>query len=232
MICGLLHPGSGLGNMLHRFVGTKSLAVECGEAHGMIGMEHFKGAGWMTLQTMAVDVPNHIESPAGKLVVDDAKGMTILDGEYQAEKDFLPHLEEIRDWIQVQPMAIPDICIISHRGGEYTLYPDLYLPQSYWNRAIEIMKLKYRGIHFQVQTDDVEAAKKQFPDFECIHDIAYNWRAIRYAKHLIVSNSSFAIIPAHLSPAKEIIAPLGWAGHNKSIWQMPDNKYSRFTYIV
>lgn len=228
-----MHPGSGLGNQLHRFVGTKCLAVEHGKEHGMVGVEHFKGVGWMTLETESINVPYDIEYPAGKLIVADVMNMTILDGEYQSEQAFLPHLEEIREWIQVAPMELPDdLCIISHRGGEYTLYPDLYLPQSYWDNAIGMMREKYPNIRFEVQTDDIEAAKKQFPDFDCIHNMEHNWRSIRYAKHLILSNSSFAIIPAHLSPATEIIAPRCWAGHNKRVWQSQDNNYKRFTYII
>ena len=94
------------------------------------------------------------------------------------------------------------------------------------------MKEKYPDIQFEVHTDDTERAQEFFPDFKIIQGMGLNWRAVRYAKHLIISNSSFAILPALINEdVKEVIAPRYWARRNMEIWSMPQNYYKKFTYI-
>lgn len=160
------------------------------------------------------------------------KDNTLVDGEFQGEKYYEHRLDEIREWLKVEPLDMPDdLCVIGFRGGEYVGVHDLFLPQSYWDKAIKIMRDKYPGIRFEVHTDDVETAKRFFPEFPCIHDIALNWRSVRYAKHLIIANSSFYILPSLLGYAQEIIAPMYWAGYNCLYWKMNQNQYKRFTYI-
>ena len=97
---------------------------------------------------------------------------------------------------------------------------------------MDMMTEKYPDIKFEVQTDDPVSAAVIFPKLKIVHDVGYNWRAIRYAKHLILSNSSFGILPALLNEdVKEIIAPKYWAGYNVGVWRTPDNNYKKFTYI-
>jgi hypothetical protein len=229
MILGLFHAGSGLGNQLHRYIGTRVLAKDRGEEHSMVAPELFKGAEFMDLDMGTVHPPYTVEYPAGKVIADDAR---IVDAEFQAEGDFIHRVDEIREWLKTEPMEMPDdLCVISHRGGEYTIYPDLYLPVEYWNKAIGIMREKYPEISFEVQTDDPMSAQEQFPDFPIVHNVGHNWRSIRYAKHLIVGNSSFSILPSLLGDPAEIIAPKWHAGYNKGYQQFPANVYSRYIYI-
>lgn len=232
VIAGLFHQGSGIGNMLFRFVGTKVLALDRGMEHAMVATELFKGSSFMTLDVKDAGLEYMVEYPAGKTVVKDLKGITVVDSEFQSELNFMHRLDEVRDWLKVEPMEVSDdLCIISHRGGEYRAVPDLYLPQTYWDLAIKMTREKYPKIQFQVQTDDIVSAREQFPDFSCIHDVGHNWRSIRFAKHLIVGNSSFSILPSLLGFATEIIAPKYHAGYLKGYWQAPENLYSRYTYI-
>ena len=49
MIHGLIHPGSGLGNQLHRYVATRVLALDKGYDFGMVAPELFKGKDFMDL---------------------------------------------------------------------------------------------------------------------------------------------------------------------------------------
>lgn len=232
MIAGIFHEGSGLGNQLHRYVGSRVWALKSGEEHGMIAPVLFKGADFMTLNINDPQLPYGVEYPSGETVVFDTKGVKIIDGEFQGFEYFGDKLDEVREWLKVEPLDFPDdLCVINFRGGEYVGVRDLFLPQEYWDEAIETMKAKYPDIRFEVHTDDPVTARQFFPDYEIISDIALNWRSIRYAKHLILSNSSFAILPALLGDAKEIIAPEFWAGYNKKVWIMEDNKYDRFTYI-
>lgn len=243
MIAGIFHNGSGLGNQLHRYVFARTKAADLGVPFGMIFPENFKGASFMNLdmgkvenlrdefneQKVVNDVGNDIRPYDER--VKDIKDFTLVDGEFQDERYFEHRLEDIREWLKVQPLYVPDdLCIINFRGGEYVGVPDLFLPKEYWNKAQQQMQIKNPGIRFEVHTDDVETARKFF-DWHCIHDIDFNWRSIRYAKHLILSNSSFAILPALLGNAKDIIVPKFWAGYNKGYMQMQQNVYKRFTYI-
>jgi hypothetical protein len=246
MIAGIFHQGSGLGNQLHRYVMTRVLALDKGTEFGMIFPENFKGYSFLKLD-MGVPVKGLLHEYNEKKTVNeyghDVRGydwagllsvndFTLIDGEFQGEDYYKIHLNKIRDWLKVEPLEMPeDLCVIGFRGGEYVGVKDLFLPQEYWDKAIYMMKEKYPGIRFEVHTDDVITAQQFFPDFKCVHDIGLNWRSVRYAKHLIIANSSFFIFPALLGEAKEIIAPKFWAGYNKGYWQLKQNQYKRFTYI-
>lgn len=245
MITGIFHQGSGLGNQLARYVMTRTLALDKGLDWGMKNPEQFKGH-FMQLD-MGKEYKGHeyeyiekrINNEQGVDIRDyDWEGIlhikdnTLIDGEFQGEKYYEHRINEIREWLAVEPLDMPDdVCVIGFRGGEYVGVWDLFLPKSYWGQAIDIMRSKYPNIKFEVHTDDVETAKKFFPDFPCIHDIGLNWRSVRYAKHLIIANSSFYILPALIGEANEVIAPKFWAGYNVGYWKMNQNQYKRFTYI-
>lgn len=233
MIAGLFHRGSGLGNQLHRYVGTRCLALDKGEAHGMVAPELFKGASFMNLDMGgSTGLGYWIEEPSGRTVVDEPTDITLADGEFQGEKDFMHHIDEVREWLKVEPLEMrDDVCVIGFRGGEYVGVPSLFLTFEYWDDAISLMKIRYPHMRFEVHTDDPQTASIFFPDYPITHDVEMNWRSVRYAKHLIIANSSFYIFPSLLGDAKEIIAPKYWAGHNKGYWQLPENNYERFTYI-
>lgn len=242
MITGIFHKGSGLGNQLFRYVFTRTKAQELGVDFGIENPENFKGSfihldmgkppeGITTLyfEEKVLNPQGHDIRPydtKSRLIRDN----TEVDGEFQDPKYF--NIDEVREWLKVSPREMPDnLCVIGFRGGEYVGVKDLFLPKSYWIKAIRKMLEKYPDMEFEVHTDDVSTAKEFFPDFPCIHDIELNWRSVRYAKHLIIANSSFYILPALLGDAQEIIAPLYWAGHNKGFWQLPQNQYDKFTYI-
>lgn len=230
MIKGIFHQGSGIGNQLHRYIGTKVIALDKGEQHTMIAPELFKGKDFMQLDITPNEIKYKIEYPSGKVIPESYEG--VYDGEFQGEESFMHRIDEVRQWLSVEPLDVPDdLCIIGFRGGEYVGVKDLFLPRCYWEEAITIMKDKYPNIRFEVHTDDVVTAQQFFPDFPCIHNPSINWRTVRFAKHLIIANSSFFILPALLGDAKEIIAPEFWAGYNKGYWQLEENQYKQFTYI-
>jgi hypothetical protein len=233
MIVGIFHKGSGLGNQLHRYVATRCLALEKGEEFGMAAPDLFKGASFLNLD-MGISVTDYeIEYPAGKVI--PKTDATVIDGEFQGEEVWENHIDVVREWLKVEPLEMPDdLCVINFRGGEYKVFPNLYLTKEYWESAIALMQEKNPNMRFEIHTDDPDEAKKFFPDYPIIRDIGFNWRSVRYAKHLVLSNSSFAILPAHLNEeVREIIAPLGWAAHNlhDGTWSMPENRYKRFQYI-
>lgn len=236
MIVGIFHQGSGLGNQLHRYVGTRVMAKDQGMPFGMVAPELFKGFSFMNLDMGTRFDDFEVEMPAGKVVpiYDNMKApISVHDGEFQGERYFLHRLNEVREWLKVEPIEMPDdLCIINFRGGEYVGVHDLFLPESYWQEAIKKMLEKYPNMKFEVHTDDHDTARAMFPWLPIVHNMEMNWRSIRYAKHLILSNSSFAILPAHLNEdVKEVIAPMFWAGYNKGCWQLEENQYKKFTYI-
>lgn len=228
MIIGFWHQGSGLGNQLFRYIMTRVKALDEGKDFAMIG--DFKGT-FMDLDRGQIITPKfHIEQPSGKIILDEP--LETIDDEFQSEKLWEHRLPEIREWLKVEPIEVPDnLCIINIRGGEYKGVTELELPIEYWKKAKEIMALKHSGIRFKIVTDDIDYAKRMLPMTPVTHEMGEDWRTIRYAKHLILSNSSFAILPALLGDAEEIIAPKFWAGHNIGQWRYPMNEYKRFTYV-
>lgn len=263
MIYGLWHSGSGLGNMLHRYIATRVLAKDKDVPFSMIGAE-FKGDSFMKLFTgFPNDIKYHIEVPAGKIVVDEdiplweektsyynpefnfIEDNTIIDGEFQDERYFEHQLNEVDQWLKVEPMEMPDnVCVIGFRGGEFALFPELFLTPDYWQDAMKEMISINPGMRFEVHTDDKELAQEYFkfdPEIKVIHDIGINWRSMRYAKHAIIANSSFYILPRLLRHTirkyplvKEFpitIAPRYWARRNTKEWSMPQNYYKGWIYI-
>lgn len=255
MISGIFHPGSGLGNMLHRYVAVRVLTLDKNYHFGMVAPENFKGKDFMNLDMgrggNSALKDFKVEYPAGKIVfpkgyvweewdkhcydpdINFVKEMTIIDGNFEDPRYFEHHLPEIREWLKTEELHISNgICVINFRGGEYQYVPELFLPLSYWQEAVSLMEKKHSGVQFEVHTDDPELAKKFFPNFPIIHDIGLNWRSIRYARHLILSNSSFAVLPALLNEnVQEIIAPKYWNRYNVKEWAYPQNYYKAFTYI-
>jgi len=253
MIVGKFWNGSGLGNMLFRYITVRSLALDKDCDFGMMYVDDgsgkypgFKGDTFMNIDwgksVNGITNPQSYEEK--KVVVDGVdvrsydpeinfvKDNTIIDGEFQDIRYWGHHLGNIHKWLKVELLVAPDdTCVIGFRGGEYYAVPDLGLPKEYFDKAIEMMK--ENGItKFEVHTDDVELAKQFFPEYECIHDIGRNWRAMRYAKNAIIANSSFYIIPRLLNGGFTI-APRGWARYNWNDggWYLPQNYYPQFKYI-
>ena len=256
MIAGIFHAGSGLGNQLHRYVATRVLALDKDCDFSIVAPELFKGTSFMDLDMgVPFNEGYRIDERNGKVealfdIINGSKNgywsektnyynpefnfiedNTIIDGEFQDERYFSHRLRDIDQWLKVEPLDIPDdLCIINFRGGEYALFPELFLPKEYWAEAKSLMLQKNINMRFEVHTDDPELAKQFFPDYKIIHDIGVNWRSLRYAKHAIIANSSFAIFPRLLSGGFTV-APRYWARHNTKEWSRPDNFYRAFTYI-
>jgi len=245
MICGHIHSGSGVGNQLFRYITTRVVALDKGLDFGFYGVENSKVGSFLNLdygkqpegitkqfQEKKV-VENGVDIRGYDPEINFVEDNTSIDGEFQDEKYWGHRLGEIGEWLKTEYVDIPsDVCIINFRGGEYVGVKDLFLPMEYWYTAIEIMQKEKLDMKFEVHTDDVETARKFFPTMKIIHDVSLNWRSIRYAEYLILSNSSFGILPALLNPfAEKIIAPRYWARRNTGVWALPQNYYSKFFYI-
>jgi hypothetical protein len=255
MIAGLIHRGSGLGDQLFSYIATRVRAADLGLDFGFIGKEFFKGQGWMDLDWgKPVGLSYDVEEQSGKVVIFDPNNViekfelntpyynpefnfipinSVIDGYGAQDIRYFEHrLDEVREWLKTEPLKYEDnTIIINFRGGEYKAVPELYLPWEYWNKALNIIG-KDKPI-VEVNTDNISDAKEMFGNmFDYYSNIETNWQAIRYAKHLIISNSAFAILPALLNEnVKEVIAPRYWAGRNVQEWRRPGNYYKKFTYI-
>ena len=267
MISGIFHLGSGLGNQLHRYVATRVLALDKGYDFSMVAPENFKGKSFMNLD---MGVKNNIgyitEEDSGRIWPQGDRGglpiwqertpyynpetnfiedNTIIDGEFQDERYFEHRLKEINSWLSTNQNYADndDFCVIGFRGGEFYTVPELGLPKSYYDEAIEIMRSKYGIKKFEVHTDDEVLAKQFFPDFKVIHDVETNWCVMRGFKYAIISNSSFYILPRLLKhngtyppdykKSREVvtIAPRYWDRYNVKKWERPYNYYKKFSYI-
>lgn len=249
MISGIFFTGSGTGNQLHRYVMTRVLALDKNLEWGMIDTGNFKGYSFLNLdmgkpvnmEDYSFYTEKRVNNDQGVDIrgydfegIESVKDNTIIDGEFQGYRYYEHHRDLIDRWLEVEPIDLGEnICIINFRGGEYTLYPDLFLSKEYWDKAISTMREKNPNMVFRVVTDDVETARVFFPHFEIQHEIGKDWRSIRYAKYLILSNSSFGILPAWLNTEAFVIAPKWWARHNISdgYWALSQNIYKNWYYL-
>lgn len=262
MISAIFHQGSGLGNQLHRYIAARTLAADKGYTFGMVAPENFKGASFMNLDMGQPVVGTWSLGEGGRVipissmasweekkVVEngvDIRGYdpefnfvadnTIIDGEFQDERYFKHRLGQISDWIQTKPLLMPDnVCVLGFRGGEFLSNPDLFLTSEYWRDAMSIMRKERRDMQFVAVTDDPDTAARILPkEVKISHDIEDDWRKIRSANYLIISNSSFYIMPSLLNNhVKKVVAPRGWARYNlkNGTWATNQNYYSKFSYI-
>lgn len=247
MVVGIFHQGSGLGNQLFRYIFTRVKARDLAVPFGMENPRNFKGYSFLNIDIGSplnalqhefieerVNDPNGIDIRPYDPKEREIRPFTKVDGEFQDEKYFNHRLDEIREWLSPTlpaPVFEDNECVLAHRGGEYTLFPDLYLQRKYWDDAMENMRRIRYGMKFRVVTDDIFSAQEMFPELPVSHEIAHDWLSIRYAPYLILSNSSFGIIPALLNEnVQKVIAPLHWARHNIGVWALPQNCYRKFTY--
>jgi hypothetical protein len=233
-----------------RYITVRSLAMDKGYEWGMYGVDEFKGKSFMDLGDVpyppSVGMPLWNETDTRKHGGIDVRSYdpeinfvednTTIDGGFEDDKYWGHHLEDMSKWLAVEPLNMPqDMCVIGFRGGEYASDPNLFLTKDYWEEAI--LRMRNKGINkFEVHTDDPDSAFKMLSDLlpewtGFVKSIDMNWRSVRHAKHLIIANSAFYILPSLLGEAEEIIAPRYWARRNIKVWARPACYYKRFTYV-
>lgn len=244
-----IYNGQGLGNQLANIITIRCLALDKGYEFRVAFPERFKGYFFNLYlpEIKGIEVPVEGEPPTKlpegikyyKEISSDYDDFILnipdnhmIHGNLQGEKYFENHKDEIREWLKVESLEMPDdLCIINFRGGEYRFVPSFFLPKSYWDNAIKNMRKINPYMRFEVHTDDPETARQFFPEYPIISNMELNWRSIRYAKYLIISNSSFAWFPTWLNTdVKRMIAPLHWGRHNLGGWFLEQNKTKSFTY--
>jgi hypothetical protein len=253
MLIDPIYSGSGIGNQLACYVTTRCLALDKGYDFRVVFPERWKGFFFKNIilpEVKDIEVPIEGEPPTvlpeeinyykesmeNNGDYDDfilnIPDNYMIHGNLQGEKYFEKHKDEIREWLAVEPMDMPDdLCILAFRGGEYVGVKDFFLPIDYWLDAMENMERINPNMKFKIVTDDVETANRMLPWIEATHEESMDWRSIRYAKYIILSNSSFGWFPAWLNQdVKKIIAPLYWCRYNLGYWFLEQNKTKGFWY--
>lgn len=264
MIAGIFHKGSGIGNQLFRYITTRTLALDKGYEFGMVAPELFKGASFMNLDMgKPTGYLSYVEENTGKVtpIIADSGGKipplweektpyynpeinyvednTIIDGNFEDSRYWEHRMSDISYWLKTEPLDVPnDVCVIGFRGGEYQAIPELFLPKEYWDEAVFRMRKINPNMKFEVHTDDPELAAIFFPTYKIIHNVGINWRAMRWAKHAIIANSSFYILPRLMHHYRWefgiqpiTISPKYWNRYNAKKWEFPQNYYKQFLHI-
>ena len=135
---------------------------------------------------------------------------TIIYGNLQSEEYFGDRLDLIKEWLKVgeeyehMDTNGKNICVMNFRGGDIIGNPGAWLPRSYWINAIDNMLQYNPNMQFCIVTDDVKAANSMLPEYPAYHDeIAWDYVAIKNARNVICSVSTFACFPLWTSETLE-----------------------------
>jgi len=167
---------------------------------------------------------------------------TIIYGNLQSEEYFGDNLNIVKNWLKVldeyehTDTSGKNICILNFRGGDIVGNSGCWLPRSYWLKAIDNMVQYNPKMEFAIVTDDVKAANQMLPEYPAYHDeIAWDYVAIKNARNVICSTSTFACFPLWTSETLEYcIAPKYWFHHNLSQgwWSLGCSIYSFPTHYM
>jgi len=149
---------------------------------------------------------------------------TKIEGVLQSEDYFYDNLHLVKKWLKVNPEKEhfdtngKNICILNFRGGDIIGNLGWWLPRSYWLNAIDNMIQYNPNMQFAIVTNDVAAANYMLPEYNAYHDsIAWDYVALKNARNIICSSSTFACFPLWTSECLEYcIAPKYWFDYNRS----------------
>lgn len=167
---------------------------------------------------------------------------TKIEGNFQSEEYFCNRIDLVKEWLKVKGEVEhfdtngKNICILNFRGGDMIGNPGCWLPRSYWLNAIDNAIQYNPNMQFAIVTDDISAANQMLPEYPAYHqDIAWDYVAIKNARNVICSSSTFGCFPLWTSDTLEYcIAPKYWFHHNLSRgwWSLGCSIYSYPTYYM
>lgn len=240
---GFVNPGQ-VGNVFHSKKGMYFMDIDMGKEISREDMKNYKiyheQDDRLFMGNSKHDMSHGCYISGADPRMFEVEDNTLIYGNMQDQSYFEKYRDRIKDWLHVKEEAesyeytADDLCIINLRGGEYTNHPELYLDRKYFLNAIKNMKKINPNMRFMVVTEDEEAAFKVLPEYERHHfDMGKDYVTIKNARYLILSNSSFSLMPVMSSTElKYAIAPKYWARHNISdgFWSSEQNIYSFLTY--
>ena len=149
---------------------------------------------------------------------------TVIYGVMQSEEYFGDRIDLVKSWLKVREEYEhmdtngENICILNFRGGDIIGNAGCWLPRSYWTKAIDAMVKYNPKMEFAIVTDDVKAANEMLPEYPAYHEnVAWDYVALKNARNVICSTSTFACFPLWTSETLEYcIAPKYWFHHNLS----------------
>jgi hypothetical protein len=167
---------------------------------------------------------------------------TIIYGNLQSEEYFGDNLHLVKEWLKVKDEYEhmdtngKNICIMNFRGGDMVGNVGGFVPRSYWDKSIQRMLEYNPDMEFCIVTDDVKTANQMLPEYPAYHvDVAWDYVAIKNARNVICSTSTFACFPLWTSETLEYcIAPKYWFHHNLSQgwWSLGCSIYSFPTHYM
>lgn len=167
---------------------------------------------------------------------------TIIYGNLQSEDYFGDRLDLVKDWLKVNgehehmDTNGKNICVMNFRGGDMVGNAGGFVPRSYWENAIQRMLQYNPNMEFCIVTDDVKTANAMLSEYPAYHiDVAWDYVAIKNARNVICSTSTFACFPLWTSETLEYcIAPKYWFHHNLSQgwWSLGCSIYSFPTHYM
>jgi hypothetical protein len=136
--------------------------------------------------------------------------------------------------MEIEEFSSDNICVIHIRGGDFRGSTSI-LGSDYYQRAVDIIKLKNPEMEFVIVTDDINYSRSVLPgdrivggsslsqsdNMKAEHHVGgpiwMDWSIIKNARYLIISSSSFSFWPSFLNTRKKkIIAPMYWGDHKGS----------------
>lgn len=167
---------------------------------------------------------------------------TIIYGNLQSEEYFGDNLHLVKEWLKVKDEYEhtdtngKNICIMNFRGRDMVGNAGGFVPRSYWDKSIQRMLEYNPDMEFCIVTDDVKTANQMLPEYPAYHvDVAWDYVAIKNARNVICSTSTFACFPLWTSETLEYcIAPKYWFHHNLSQgwWSLGCSIYSFPTHYM
>ena len=251
-----LYPGQGLGNQLWVYSASRSIAEHLGYSFALKGVENFKGASFLNLETNVAN--NEVEfnsflitkeikkfhettyydkqlkyfSSGFDARVLNLKGVIQLEGLFQSEKYFFNDLTKIKRYISIKKELLEKnkvsdkVAVLNIRGGEYKRHNKLVLPKSYWLNAIANMKEQACVDDFLIVTDDLKYANALFPNYQVLMGGIGDCYATLYNAKNIILSNSSFAY----FPVK--------TGHSKNIviapkcWSRFGNPYNRWASVA
>lgn len=270
MIYGELLPGQGLGNQLWLIYAIKKFAEDLDCKYEFFGSQNLK-----SLEFPHLDLPkankSHREFVGDTL--DEKECLHPLTGEnitrfdptfkeriregtkirgYFQSVDYLPKKSLIEKELSLDAPTFEG-CTIVLRGGEYRQLSKVFLPKSYYETAINLLRFHVgKDIPIRIVTDDKALAKSWFPSSEIISSggvkripylpyihprkelVTRDFSAIQSSRYLVLSNSSFAWWGAYSNQVTQlVVAPKFWAAFNTSngYWSQGDSLTPEWTYL-
>lgn len=167
---------------------------------------------------------------------------TIIYGNLQSEEYFGDRLDLVKSWLRVKEEYEhmdtngKNICVMNFRGGDMVGNAGGFVPRKYWDNAIQRMLEYNPSMEFCIVTDDVATANQMLPEYPAYHvDVAWDYVAIKNARNVICTTSTFSCFPLWTSETLEYcIAPKYWFHHNLSQgwWSLGCSIYSYPTYYM